>query len=617
MKIIAVNIALRKSTDKNSSMVFRSLLLFPFFLFASLNSSFASDIQLTLSQQSVDEHVTVVINNDSSEDVAINAVFIEFNHQKYRQPSRLKIPAGENRSFPFKVKSPAVPGSYPLIAIVSYLNYGQLLSIKNVGLFHYINPAPLDVSCFLQKTTLEKEGDIIIKSSQPEIWDLILPDEIEIKSTSIAGDRKIFHVCSKVSGFQNKYNYFAVAQEEILGRHKSIFYNSTLITGKINNEKDSSNRGQIPSNILLIISFLFLVYNFFMGKMGKVKSRFSIAMIKFTSRMFILTISYYILKNIDTWIEYSLLYIHFDSYQYIAKIVIDNFRGSNYFYFFNYFIDYYIFACLLLTFPYLYWFNTESKINEDKYFSLVESFLSLIAFAKTKKIIWNNHSKLGLLTVGVKIFYIPYLTSWVINNTIHQKNLTGGLLWDIELINEYLVALFIYVDTIIFCTGYLTESKYLKNEIKSVEPTLLGWIVCLWCYPPFNAFSFKIFDYHFIYIKELPANIHTILLCIITVLWGVFAWASFSLGFKASNLTNRGIIDTGPYRFVRHPAYSAKLMVWIIQALFFGFYSIGILIGFIMIYGLRAWTEERHLSKDMAYIDYKKRVPWMIFPKLF
>lgn len=57
--------------------------------------------------------------------------------------------------------------------------------------------------------------------------------------------------------------------------------------------------------------------------------------------------------------------------------------------------------------------------------------------------------------------------------------------------------------------------------------------------------------------------------CIITCLWGIFAWASLSLGFKASNLTNRGIVTKGPYRWVRHPAYAAKLGIWLIQLVFF------------------------------------------------
>jgi hypothetical protein len=39
--------------------------------------------------------------------------------------------------------------------------------------------------------------------------------------------------------------------------------------------------------------------------------------------------------------------------------------------------------------------------------------------------------------------------------------------------------------------------------------------------------------------------------------------ASLSLFTKASNLTNRGIVDWGPYRYIRHPGYLGKNMFWL------------------------------------------------------
>jgi hypothetical protein len=35
------------------------------------------------------------------------------------------------------------------------------------------------------------------------------------------------------------------------------------------------------------------------------------------------------------------------------------------------------------------------------------------------------------------------------------------------------------------------------------------------------------------------------------------------------------------------------------------------------VYALRAWTEERHLGRDPAYQEYKKRTPWILFPGIY
>ena len=42
----------------------------------------------------------------------------------------------------------------------------------------------------------------------------------------------------------------------------------------------------------------------------------------------------------------------------------------------------------------------------------------------------------------------------------------------------------------------------------------------------------------------------------------VYGWAALSFGIRFSNLTHRGIITSGPYRFTKHPAYVAKNISW-------------------------------------------------------
>ncbi len=120
-----------------------------------------------------------------------------------------------------------------------------------------------------------------------------------------------------------------------------------------------------------------------------------------------------------------------------------------------------------------------------------------------------------------------------------------------------------------------------------------------------------------IHIISRSETVNAIITIATTLLWFVYVWASVALGYKGSNLTNRGIVSSGPYRYFRHPAYVSKVSVWVLSAVYFGKMNIALVLTLLIIYGLRAWTEERHLSADPEYLDYKKKVPWMFFPRVF
>jgi protein-S-isoprenylcysteine O-methyltransferase Ste14 len=88
--------------------------------------------------------------------------------------------------------------------------------------------------------------------------------------------------------------------------------------------------------------------------------------------------------------------------------------------------------------------------------------------------------------------------------------------------------------------------------------------------------------------------------------------ATIQFGLRFSNLTHRGILTNGPYRWLKHPAYVAKnLNWWLISLPFLSTVGIGesirlsmLLIGVNTIYYLRAKTEEAHLSVDPVYREY-------------
>ena len=91
-----------------------------------------------------------------------------------------------------------------------------------------------------------------------------------------------------------------------------------------------------------------------------------------------------------------------------------------------------------------------------------------------------------------------------------------------------------------------------------------------------------------------------------------------SLGTKCSNLTNRGIVTRGPYRFVRHPAYISKNLAWWITLIpIFGFYAFLSMFVWSFVYYLRAITEERHLIKDLDYQEYCRNVKYRFIPGVY
>jgi protein-S-isoprenylcysteine O-methyltransferase Ste14 len=99
-----------------------------------------------------------------------------------------------------------------------------------------------------------------------------------------------------------------------------------------------------------------------------------------------------------------------------------------------------------------------------------------------------------------------------------------------------------------------------------------------------------------------------------TVLTAIYAWATVAFGLRFSNLTYRGVLTNGPYRFSRHPAYLSKNLFWWLSVLPFLVTSHSpvdtirntVLLGCVSaIYFWRAKTEEAHLlGEDARYREY-------------
>lgn len=231
------------------------------------------------------------------------------------------------------------------------------------------------------------------------------------------------------------------------------------------------------------------------------------------------------------------------------------------------------------------------------------------------------------LTCLVKGFYLPLMAMFMFHHVTTVQQLLYRISTPMEgivMANWFLDILYnilFVIDTGVALIGYGLELKWLGNKTKSVEPTFLGWAVALMCYPPFNEISSRYFplqnrqEYFIPFTEEQKIFVRLI----IVFLYFIFVWATVALGVKFSNLSNKGIIDRGPYKFIRHPAYASKNLAWWFEHLQYmnGLQNVIWLICWNVVYTLRAITEERHLMKDPAYREYCKRVKYRFIPGVF
>ncbi|MFD0962400.1 methyltransferase family protein [Pseudofulvibacter geojedonensis] len=250
----------------------------------------------------------------------------------------------------------------------------------------------------------------------------------------------------------------------------------------------------------------------------------------------------------------------------------------------------------------------------------------------TKSFSLEKEEKLSLLVLCVKFTFLPLLVNFMyhnIKNLLHHLSKFSGD-W-LSILSPEIFCLFTFkvlfylilsIDTVYFVFGYLVESKKLKSTIKSVEPTLFGWIVALACYPPYNELSSWFLGWHS---NDFATSSNTTLNYILSILsilmFTIYVMATINLGAKASNMTNRGIVSKGAYSIVRHPDYISKNIAWWLMGIPFianyGYIAVLSLIAWSFIYYLRAITEEKHLSLDREYIEYKKKVPYKFIPGIY
>jgi protein-S-isoprenylcysteine O-methyltransferase Ste14 len=222
----------------------------------------------------------------------------------------------------------------------------------------------------------------------------------------------------------------------------------------------------------------------------------------------------------------------------------------------------------------------------------------------------------------VKAFFLPLMIVYA-----HQEidrlcswHLQDSL-WKNVVQFDFIYPLVFAVDLMFTTFGYTLSIRLMDTHVRSAEPTMLGWTVALFCYMPFFSLmeaQYVAYDPGVGFSKWLDAVPPLRNLCggTILVLVAIYSLSTVAFGWRFSNLTNRGILTNGPYRFTKHPAYVTKNLSWWLMTVPFASHA-GLLDGLRrsvllalvnLVYFARARTEERHLSRDPTYVAYAE---WM------
>jgi protein-S-isoprenylcysteine O-methyltransferase Ste14 len=267
----------------------------------------------------------------------------------------------------------------------------------------------------------------------------------------------------------------------------------------------------------------------------------------------------------------------------------------------------------LVSIPYIIWLDRKLVEPKDELYAFGHWLLGLGPR--------DRHAVADHLRAwAVKGFFTAFMVSivpgnWAAMVTRPWAEISSGPVG----LTLWLISVMFLIDVAFATVGYLLTLRPLDAHIRSANPYTAGWVAALICYPPFVLMnSGQPLDYHshtqewFVWLADYPLLLWLAGIMLI-ILTAIYAWATVVFGLRFSNLTHRGILTHGPYRWTRHPAYLSKNIFWWIGGMPFLVTS-GSWVDLVRncvtllavngVYYWRARTEERHLLNDPAYRAY-------------
>lgn len=272
----------------------------------------------------------------------------------------------------------------------------------------------------------------------------------------------------------------------------------------------------------------------------------------------------------------------------------------------------------IMLIPYLLY--TEWRLGEYNDYAWQIGSLLIGRHAELNKDILRD----SVFSILVRAIFLPlnfcYVTSSIQNLRVNELGIFSD---NFPLAHASLMSM-IYMALIInIVPGYVISSRLINTHMRNIDRSLMGWMVTLICYPPLVSGVFgQLLNYQplgfenpfmepWIYFFEHSTMLY-VFASLIILMEIIHWWGESILGIRASNLTHRGVITNGIFRYTRHPIYVSKCIGWCLisvpfmvgdnfeqnlrYTLLFG--------GVCLIYFLRSWVEEKLFADDPIYIEY-------------
>lgn len=260
----------------------------------------------------------------------------------------------------------------------------------------------------------------------------------------------------------------------------------------------------------------------------------------------------------------------------------------------------------------------------DPYFTIVMLLRCLWRgqFERFRRRLATRQFKRLLVSAALRVHFIPVMVEQVY---IGITMITMSVQTDTYSKIALLMALAWLIDSNNASIGYFWESVFTKTSFRAMDPYPSHWVVTLACYAPFVYFVNS-------FVVEFPrvgdnserifshASMNTAIDITMVVVLFLYVISGSALSFSFSNLSYKKIQTKGPYRFIRHPSITFKI-IWFTLA--FYRYAPAYTIGWTLcwaswmgIYVCRAFVEERFLRRFPEYQAYMQRTRYRFIPGL-